>query len=169
MDYSTLNAVVLADKIPKHGNAEFDRLSMLKRLGFPIEGREINTSDDSLFVQSVKDMLPQPVRLIDYLSPSEGKFKFGFFLALDKDGAFVNIPLEAIRIISDSVIANALPSCPSMLGQGAILNTEENDAGKDFDQVEPAKKNKELYLRDTMNIPVVLPESMKKIGRPKKG
>ncbi len=161
MDYSKLNAVVLADKIPK-GTAEFDRISMLKRLGFPVENKEINTSDDSLFVNSVKDMLPQPVRLIAYLSPSEGKFKFGSFLSLDKDGAFVNIPIEAIRIVDDLAIFakkkgdELLQQVKEDIETGKINLEEENNAGKDFDQVE------------TMNTPVKLPESIKRTGRPKK-
>ena len=103
MDYSKLNAVVMADKIPR-GTGNTDRLTMLRRLGFTspeiIDGT-LNTSNDDIYAKAVIALPPQSISLIDYLSPNEGKFKLGSFLALDKSGEFVNIALEAIKIIRD--------------------------------------------------------------------
>lgn len=158
MDYSKLNAVVMADKIPR-GTGNTDRLTMLRRLGFTspeiIDGT-LNTSNDDIYAKAVIALPPQSISLIDYLSPNEGKFKLGSFLALDKSGEFVNIALEAIKIIRDvETFAKEKGNELEQKVKDSIENlTEENDAGKDFDRVD---KEPETVL-----------STIKKIGRPKK-
>jgi hypothetical protein len=101
LDYTKVKAQVVINKLPR-GSADYDRKTMLLRLGVSPETiNEATNGNDDIFIKTYANV-QLSVQLLEYLPPAlcpNIKGMAGAFLVLDKNNEVIILPASAIKLI----------------------------------------------------------------------